>query len=173
MAANAKEVGKGAKPKKRPLVLDSSMILSGKTPPSDEVMYTCQAVLDEFRDGGKSRRNLEYLLEAGLRVTNPSRRAVAETEEVAGRTGDMGKLSPADLQVLALARELGGCVVTDDYSIQNVAATLKIPFQPVAQEGIKEVLRWEYRCRGCGKLYPDARAECDICGSEVRPVKAA
>jgi UPF0271 protein len=160
----------GSKGRKRVLVLDSSAILSGKPAP-EGILYAPPGVVAEFQPGGKSRRQLEFLLEAGLRVIPASASAAAVAEEAASRTGDITKLSEADLEVLALAQDVQGCVVTDDYAIQNVAATLKIPFQPVNQAGIKEVVHWEYKCRGCGKQYRELAKECLVCGSEVRAVK--
>lgn len=161
------------KAKRPPMVLDTSAILAAKPLSSDDVLYTCPAVLDEFQQGGKSRRNLDYLLEAGLRVIAPKPKSVVEIEEAASLTGDGARLSQADIQVLALAKELSATVLTDDYRMQNVAVSIKMPFQPIAQAGIKEVFRWEFKCRGCGKQFSTARPECDVCGSEVRAVKAA
>jgi UPF0271 protein len=160
--------------KKRPLVLDSSAIMSGKPVSSEMVLYAPPSVITEFNVGGRSRRNLDYLLEAGLRVIDPKPKTVVEVEEVATQTGDYHRLSKTDMDVIALAKDVGGIIVTDDYSIQNVAATIKLPFEAAGHEaGITEVLKWEYRCRGCGKKYADgARKDCDVCGSEIKAVKA-
>lgn len=161
----------GAKPRKRSLVLDTSAILSGKPPNPEGVLYAPPGVVREFQEGGRARRQLDYLLEAGLRVIPPTPASVGAAEEAATRTGDLAKLSEADLEVIALAKDLNAFVVTDDYAIQNVAATLKIPFQPANQTGIQEVVHWEYRCRGCGKDYRELAKECIVCGSEVRAVR--
>lgn len=161
----------GAKAKKRNLVLDTSAILSGKPPNPEGILYAPPGVVAEFEQGGKSRRSLDYMLEAGLRVIPPSAAAIATADEAATKTGDIAKLSEADLEVLALAKDLNAAVVTDDYAIQNVAASLKIPFEPVLQAGIKEVIHWAYKCRGCGKQYQELAKECLVCGSEVRAVK--
>ena len=61
---------------KRPIVLDTSAILSGTQFPANGVMYTSPSVLDEIQGGGKSRRGLDYLLEAGLRVDVPTKGAI-------------------------------------------------------------------------------------------------
>ena len=161
----------GAKGRKRTLVLDTSAILSGKPPSPEGVLYSPPAVVAEFEPGGRTRRQLDYMLEAGLRVIEPTTASIGEAESAATRTGDFPKLSEADIEVLALARDLHGGVVTDDYAIQNVAAAMKIPFQPVNQAGITEVVHWQYKCRGCGKAYQDLAKECNVCGSEVRAVK--
>lgn len=160
--------------KKRPLVLDSSAIMAGKPVSAEMVLYAPPSVINEFNNGGRSRRNLDYLLEAGLRVIDPKPQTVVEVEEVATSTGDYHRLSRTDLEVLALAKDVGGVIVTDDYSIQNVAATIKLAFEPAGHEtGITEILKWEYRCRGCGKKYPDgAKEDCDVCGSEIKAVRA-
>jgi UPF0271 protein len=160
----------GNKPRKRNLVLDTSAILAGKPAP-DGILYAPPGVIAEFNEGGKSRRQLDFMLEAGLRVIPPNAPSLAAAEEAATRTGDLPKLSEADLEVLALAKDVNGCVVTDDYAIQNVAATLKIPFQAINTAGITEVIHWQYKCRGCGKDYRDLVKECIVCGSEVRAVK--
>ncbi|HEX69286.1 MAG TPA: hypothetical protein ENG10_03210, partial [Candidatus Bathyarchaeota archaeon] len=52
------------------------------------------------------------------------------------RTGDFKYLSQADIEVLALALQLKNSgenptVVTDDYSMQNVANKLGIEFSPL------------------------------------------
>jgi endoribonuclease Nob1 len=170
MQTDAHGAASPSKARKRTLVLDTSAILSGKPAP-EGILYAPPGVIGEFEEGGKSRRQLDYMLEAGLRVIPPTPQSVAVADEAASRTGDIHKLSETDLEVLALAKDVHGCVVTDDYAIQNVAATLKIPFQPINQAGITQVVTWAYKCRGCGKQYQDLAKECTVCGSEVRAVK--
>ncbi len=86
-------------------------------------------------------------------------------------TGDSRRLSETDIEVLALALELGYQIVTDDYSIQNLATVLGVPFRGLDQKGIGAVFEWEARCKGCGKRFPAAVKECDICGSETRTAR--
>ncbi|MCA1814248.1 MAG: DNA-binding protein [Halobacteriales archaeon] len=157
--------------RRRTLVLDSGAISAGKPLDHEGVLYAPPAVVDEFQPGGRSRRALDYLLEAGLRVIPPTPAALGEVEEAASRTGDLPKLSGADLEVLALARDVQGIVVTDDYAVQNVAARLNLPFEAILQPGITEQITWSYKCRGCGKQYATLAKECAVCGSEVRAVK--
>ncbi|MGQ0537274.1 MAG: NOB1 family endonuclease [Methanobacteriota archaeon] len=157
---------------KRPLVLDTSALLSGKTIPANGVMYTSPRILDEFQHGGRSRRTLDYLLEAGLRVDVPKKESLSKVEEAAHKTGDSGRLSEADVELLALAVDVKGTLVTDDYSIQNVAATLSLPFETIAQQGIQQIFTWEYRCAGCGRKYEAIVKECSVCGSPIKTVKA-
>jgi UPF0271 protein len=161
----------------RAVVLDTSAILSGKASAllqakDGSAFYAPESILEEFRRPGRDRRALEYLLEAGLRLVGPTVESTRRAEEAAGRTGDDRKLSSVDVDVIALAVDLKATIRTDDYSIQNVASVLLIPFQGIAQAGIQEVWEWVYRCRGCGRIYPNLVKECNVCGSEVRAVKA-
>ena len=71
-----------------------------------------------------------------------------------------------------IARELGGTVLTDDYSIQNVASRLGIPYEVILERGIREVVRWRYRCTGCGKFFEKPTKECPVCGARVKTTRA-
>lgn len=154
----------------KPAVLDTSAVLSGKAPALPA--YAPESILGEFARPGRDRRALDYLLETGLRLVPPTLANLRRVEEAAGKTGDDRRLSPVDLDVLAVALDVHGTIHTDDYSIQNVASVLDIPFRGIAQAGISEVITWVYRCRGCGRIYPDVVKECTVCGSEVKQVKA-
>jgi UPF0271 protein len=157
------------------LVLDSSAIFSGKCIPSENGLFTTPAVVAEISPGGRVRKQLEYLLAAGLDVRAPSQDSLEDIRIIARRTGDIGRLSSADIEVLALARELGVSVMSDDYSIQNVAAEAGIMYVPVAQEGIREKVKWVNRCSGCGAGFGDsvsASKECPVCGSRVKTVRS-
>jgi len=115
-----------------------------------------------------ARRKLESLKEVCLRVLEPSREAVEAVEAKCRETGDDARLSEADVHVIALARQTGSTILTDDYSIQNIAMVLGIPYRPVSQKGIDAVFLWKYRCTGCRKIFDAAVKECPVCGSEVR-----
>ena len=51
-----------------------------------------------------------------------------DAEAAAVATGDLTRLSPVDLEVLALALSTGQKLFTDDYSLQNVCRHLGHPF---------------------------------------------
>ena len=89
-------------------------------------------------------------------------------EEAARKSGDIGRLSPVDITVLALALDVNGTVMTDDYSIQNTARIMGIPYRAVGQTGITKVEKWNYQCIGCGKWYKEKMPDCPICGSQLR-----
>ena len=73
------------------------------------------------------------------------------------------ELSPADRELLALALEREGTVVTDDFAVQNTARELGITVQGILQRRARRI-RWSFRCPGCGATAPGP-GSCPVCGS--------
>ena len=71
-----------------------------------------------------------------------------------------------------MAIDLIGIIRTDDYSIQNLARVLGLKYKTVGFKGIKEVIHWKYRCRGCGRIFDKNMPDCPICGSQLRSVRS-
>jgi UPF0271 protein len=151
-------------------VLDTSALLSGKPLPPAGDCIVPPAVASEVQHG-RVRNALEFLLEAGARVASPGKEALERVRKKASGTGDENRVSPADIEALALALEMKGVLLTDDYSMQNLARVLGIEYAALSQDGIKEVWAWARRCRGCGKEWPSGVNECPDCGSEVKTVR--
>lgn len=148
-------------------VLDSSALFYGKDAPSGfECVITPGVVLELNREDMGER--LELLLATRIRVVSPSERSLKKVMEKAKETGDSRRLSPTDVEIIALALELGYELISDDYSVQNVARVVGVPCRGMEQKGIKEVFRWQAKCKGCGKVFDADVRECDICGSETR-----
>lgn len=152
-------------------VLDSGAISHGANLPPAQ----CRApasVLAEFQPGGATRRRLDLLLAAGLIVQDPSAPALARVDATAKAAGNAGRLSVADRDVVALALELGpkARLVTDDYTVQDVAKRLGIVVDSIATKGTERAMDWTARCSGCGRTYGAdlAGKECGICGAEIR-----
>jgi UPF0271 protein len=59
-------------------------------------------------------------------------------------------------------------LVTDDYSIQNLARVIGVMTRGMEQSGIRDVFEWQAKCTGCGKLFNADVEVCDICGSQTR-----
>jgi len=159
-------------------ILDTAAILSRK-PFDDRVeLMTVSKVSEEFSPGGSSYRWFEYLLEKGLRITDPSKDAVLLVKKTAKEYGEDTRLSETDKDLLALAldvlNEAGKHIVlvTDDYSMQNIADVLNIRFQPVLERGITKRFKWIRRCRGCRRIIHEDIEHCPICGSELSYVRS-
>ena len=150
-------------------VLDASALLSGAS--FDGELYTTPEVVAEVRRLG-STPQLDAVLATKVRVLTSAKESRDAIDAAARETGDIARLSAADRGLLALARDLGATILTDDYSIQNVAARLGIPYERVVERGIREVVEWRYRCTGCGRFFEEPMKECPVCGSKVRTTRA-
>ncbi len=144
-------------------VLDSPAFFSSLTLSGE--LYTTPLVVAELRDL-RSKVRLDLLTESGLQVREPGREARARVEEAAQRIGEGEALSEADLEVLALAVEIGGGIVTDDYALQNAAYRMSVPVIPLLQKGARR-FTWQYRCTGCGRSYGEP-GECPVCGAPIK-----
>lgn len=150
-------------------MLDTSLLLGGKEPPRGRWATTPEAAA-EVSPGGRDARRYEDWLSLGLQVREPSSDARRRTEAVARAAGTLGRLSAADLSLLALASNLAATLVTDDYTMLDVASRLGVRTQTVNQAGIKGALDFRPRCSGCGRWFdaPQKNDECPVCGSPVK-----
>ena len=144
-------------------VLDSSALFSMEDLPDDHVCT--QGVVDELLKYKDPRVDRWGDL---LRVSGCTERSVAKVKDAAKKSGDAGRLSDVDVSVIALAIDINGIVLTDDFSIQNVCKIMGIEYRSVGTEGIKKIEKWNYRCNGCGRWYKEKLNDCPICGSSMR-----
>ncbi len=152
-------------------VLDTSAILSGKEFSGQQELYMPPSAEREIKHG-RMRRRVEYLELTGMKVRAPSDEAVAKVRAYAKKTGDIVRVSEADIDVIALGIDLGATILTDDYSIQNLARGLGVQYQCICEHGITEEVVWSYRCRGCGKFFNEMKSECPVCGSALKTTRA-
>ena len=156
------------KPKGNRFVHDTGSLLAGVPSLIVGENYTTPLNLEEVRDE-LSKRSLSLYLEK-LRVVEPSPSFVKLVKERAGELGE--NLSEADVAVLALALQVEGTLLSDDYGVLNVASELGIPWKTVRTKGIGVRVKWTWYCPNCGKVYDRYLKECPICGSKLkrRPV---
>jgi UPF0271 protein len=148
-------------------VLDTSVLYYGKDLPPERELVITPGVVRELTKEGMAER-LELLLATRVRVSSPSRKSLQRVREAAEKTGDSRRLSETDVELLALALELDYELLSDDYSIQNVASSMGITVLGMDQKGIRRIYEWDSRCLGCGKILPADVKECPVCGSETR-----
>lgn len=151
--------------------LDSSAFLNGADCPPGR-SRTTDSVLAEFRPGGRAWARVERFRAAGLVVEAVDSKSLQKARERARQAGSLGRLSPADLDLVAAALGAPGpaVVVTDDYTIQDLADRVGLRWQAIHTPGIRARLDWTARCTGCGRSFPPdgAGAACPVCGAEVR-----
>ena len=146
------------------IVLESSALFSMENLP-DEDCVCPPGVIEELRKYKDRRLDLWGDM---LRVSDCSEDSLEKVKEEARKSGDLGRLSPVDLTVIALGLDLGGMVLSDDYSIENVCSRLGIKYKPIGTKGIKKVEKWNYQCIGCKKWFKEKMPECPICGSPMK-----
>jgi UPF0271 protein len=110
-----------------------------------------------------------------LKVIMPKKSSIDRVKESSKVVGDVLYLSEADVHVLALALEFKDAgyspsIVTDDYSIQNVANQLGVGFSSLMTFGIRYRFHWILYCPACHHKYPTdyKQKKCQICGTELK-----
>jgi UPF0271 protein len=144
-------------------VLDASVFFSDI--PLEGELFTTPSVCDELVDI-RAKGNFEKLCTAGLTVVSPARESLQAVDRAAEKSRDSGVISGTDRDLLALAKELGAVLYTDDFAIQNVAGVLGVETHPILQRKARPV-RWKYRCTGCGRYYSHD-GDCPVCGAAIK-----
>ncbi len=110
-----------------------------------------------------------------LKVVEPEERHLDAVEDESLRMGESHALSATDKQVLALGLqlrdgELEPVIVSDDYSVQNMAETLGLRHRGLATPGIKKRYTWTLYCPGCRREYAEPQIDdvCPVCGTELK-----
>ena len=159
------------------VILDTSAFVAGFDPfslPQEQV--TVPKVEEEIKRNSMVKMRFEMAIESGkVKVKEPSQEAISKMEAYANKVGDSHKLSEADKQLLALTIDLKTTgytpqIVTDDYSIQNVATQIGVEFLSLATFGIKRLLEWIRYCPACHKEYAGncKFKDCLVCGTELK-----
>ena len=165
------------KTKLKVLVLDTSALVMGINPSAlDLPTYSVASVMNELIPDTLPYTRFSASQDSGhLKVKEPGGASVRAVEEASSRVGDVGVLSKADLEVLALAFDLklGGMsptIVSDDYAIQNVSEALGMEYASLATFGIAKRFDWIYYCPACFKRYKaeDAESACRVCGTRLK-----
>jgi UPF0271 protein len=165
------------KGKHRVLVVDTSALIAGFDPSAvNEETFSVPRVGDELLGDSILKMRFNASVESGkLRIINPSRKYIDIVKEASADIGDISSLSEADIEVLALAVQLKDCgyesvILTDDYSMQNVAEKLELRFASLANLGIRYHLRWINYCPACGREYPANQriVLCENCGTQLK-----
>jgi len=161
---------------KKILILDTSAFIGKFFSYFPETEYvTVPEILNEILNE-KTRDILEaYIQTKKIKIESPSLESIVKIEHVAKETGDLSYISETDKKLLALALDYKEkknkvIIVTDDYSIQNIAKRLGVEFVSLLQKGIKFLISWEIYCPACKKKFPPdyTKEICDVCGEKIK-----
>jgi UPF0271 protein len=149
-------------------ILDATSFYAGVPFSSQEQSFTTPLVFEEIKHIKKSHDAVQALIDLErLRIIEPEKKFTELVLEKANQTGDLPDLSKGDISVLALSMQLGGELVTDDYTVSNVAKHLSLRVIPIMTKGISRVLESVYFCPACNKTLKKM-SDCPICGSKLR-----
>ena len=164
------KVASSKRPQKARFLLDTAGILEAPNlTPSD--CTTVPEVAAEVSPGGAGYRRLEQMLAAGLEVRASTNGSIERVRSVAMDAGNWARLSPADVSILALALDVPeGTLVSDDYTVLDLAKRLKIAVQTIRTKGVDSTQDWSARCVGCARVYDESMAgkDCMVCGSLIK-----
>ena len=159
------------------IVLDTSALIMGyETAEVEAEHYTVPSVREEIHRDDIRKLRLDSAINSGrITVRSPDPKYRGETQRVIGEMGESDALSEADAELLALGAQLKGegwetTVVSDDYSVQNVASELGLGFKGLATQGIKRQFKWETYCPGCRRTFEEPQEDgvCPICGTDLK-----
>jgi UPF0271 protein len=163
--------------KRKAIILDTTAFIAGfNIPRSNDEVYSVPEVEEELTKSSIARFRLRTAIRDGrLKLREPDVRALKKAKDASKEMGDLASLSEVDMKILALAvqlREEGydPMILTDDFSIQNVAKRLAVNYESLITYGIRYRLKWTLYCPACRKRYPpDYRFEkCMMCGTKLK-----
>ncbi len=165
----------GSGDRRKSLVLDSTAFYAGIPFTGIDVYHTTSKVIKEVSHGQLRNAAIQSLLDGGRLIElDPTENVARQVKETARRSGDLRRVSDTDLSVVALALQLkevndGVTIISDDYSVENLASLFKINHAAVMTRGISRTVHWLVYCSGCGKAFGDRRIDvCDVCGTRVK-----
>ncbi len=155
---------------KRKWVLDTSAILHGGlglVETADVRLLIPTSVPAELLSRNASHLGDIVLASSNTVVQEPTDSSMKVVLRAAKSIGAHESLTTADLEVIALAFDADAGILTDDYMIQNVAASLKLKSLGIRTKGIKRLRTYYWRCPGCRKTYDTGPRTCGVCASEL------
>lgn len=145
------------------VVLDTSAIIYLNDFRMFEEMLTVQEVVREVQD----RVSMMKLSGLKLKIGEPKKETVDKIKKIAKESGDLENLSRTDIKIIALAKDEGYIIISDDRSIQNIAQRLGISYLSVFNPKITKLIIWKKFCINC-KKYFDKEDVCPVCGETLR-----
>ena len=146
----------------------------GFNPTRTGEVYTVPSVEDELSKGTMTQLRFHVNKEKGkVILRNPTPRSLDSVEAVSARTGEKGRVSQADREVVALALDLkldgeDPVIVSDDYAVQNMAEHLQLSYGSLANFGIAHKFSWIMYCPACHRRSAGPEKTCRVCGTELK-----
>ena len=159
------------------ILLDTSAFIAGyEILDSSREHYTVPAVKDELERDELIKMRFDVAVQTGkIRVMTPHEPYLSRVKDALLKLGEAGFASETDSELLALCLQLRAegkspILLSDDYSIQNLADYLDVRHRGMATEGIKRRFKWSIYCPGCRKHFEEPQPEdiCPVCGTTLK-----
>ena len=157
------------------ILIDTSAFINGYNFYQNKSIYTVPNVKKEIFNELAKLRYENAVLSCYLIEKNTTPKYLDQIVKIIEVAGETELLSNTDKQILALAlmfksNENEVEIITDDYSLQNLATLMGINFKSTITKGIKKVLKWIIYCPGCKKIYNKIPIDgiCIICGTQLK-----
>lgn len=158
------------------VILDTSAFIQGfSSSDPDTQLYTTPLVISEINEGIAKIRASNWRHTGKLLIISPSSMSIEHVTTQAKKIGDIKYLSSTDLSLLALTHQLRQdglttLLISDDYSVQNLADYIGLTYSGMITQGIKQRFYWIIYCPGCRKQYNNNQQIniCPICGTELK-----
>ncbi len=153
-------------------VLDASVFIKNLSYMfNDSLAITTPLIEDEIKSP-QAKMDFYRASTTYLQVILPKKEHMEKVKQKLKETNH--NLSISDISIIALAlefKEKGKDVeiVSDDYSVQDVASLFGISTISLTYPGITTNYKWKRVCTGCGR--ETNREICEICGSPTKYVK--
>lgn len=146
-----------------PAIIDTNIFIhaSSRMLPFDE-MITVPAVTGELESFDAQQRFETHDIE----LQEPDETILATIEKQADTHGL--SVSRTDQQLVALAKDRDGTLITDDYQLQNLAHHCDVDVEGFVKDEIEDVTSWTRICPNCGETQDNDR--CPTCGVETKRV---
>ena len=130
----------------RAVLLDASALIQGFEA-ADEKYFTVPEVVEEVKNRIARIRIETYISSNKLIIRSPKPTFIERLESMTVKMGESIVLSPADKMFLSLALQMNEegydvFLITEDYSVQNMAKELGIGYRSLATPGIKRRISW-------------------------------
>ncbi|MBM3291780.1 hypothetical protein FJY84_03790 [Candidatus Bathyarchaeota archaeon] len=157
------------------ILLDTSAFINGYNFYQKEPIYTVPNVKREIRNEITLIKYESAVRSGNLIEKIPTQENIDQIEKITESLGESHVLSVTDKQILALSLMLKSQnndleIITDDYSVQNIASKIDLKYKSTTTKGITKRLNWVIYCPGCKKKYEKMPGDvtCIICGTKLK-----
>ncbi len=154
-------------------VLDAGVFINNLSYLFEDKLSITTPLVEEEVKTSKAKMDFHRFSLQGLNIVMPSKESIDKAKELVNKTKH--KISLTDLTLLALCMEYKQkgkevVLVTDDYSLQDLASSQNIEIEGITRNPTTKKYRWKRICIACNKETP--HEICEICGLKTKYVRS-